>query len=82
MRQRLRQYILENKADLLNLDLSLARVLGAPAPHTLSSWAYKKSRFWTVVIDLIWRWLFSVDNHCKAEYEKTLSLSSLPPSAG
>lgn len=70
MREFLRRYISENFDDLLALDLKLARVLGAPAPHTLSSWAYLKSPFWTKFIDTIFSWLFSQTHHCYADYKR------------
>lgn len=71
------RYLNENFDDLLNLDLSVARVLGAPAPHTLSSYAYKldeEGKPWGKVtrplIDDIFRWLIDQPNHCKNDYER------------
>lgn len=73
----IRRYIDENFEDLLKLDLKLARILGAPAPHTLSSYAYLLDtqnkpwgKFWRRFID----WLFwKIDNqteHCKKDFER------------
>jgi hypothetical protein len=59
------RYLVENFDDLLALDLKLARILGAPAPHTLSSWAYEKSPFWTKIIDWAFLKLLGQRNHCK-----------------
>ena len=75
MKQRIVQYIVENYDDLLKFDLKLARLLGAPAPHTLSSYAYFLEqqgsfwgKFWRPKIDKIFEWLFSQTHHCYADY--------------
>lgn len=75
MRQAVRRYIQENWDDLLLLDLKVARLLGIPAPHTLSSWAYAtrlRQPFWNHLIDAIWVWLFNELDHCENDYKKRI----------
>lgn len=73
----IRRYIDENFDDLLNLDLKVARLLGAPAPHTLSSYAYMleqdKERwglFWRPVIDWFFIKLGDPPGHCYKDYKR------------
>lgn len=70
LRLALLRYFHENFDDLLVLDLKIARLLGAPAPHTLSSWAYLKSPFWTDVIDDLFLWFLGQEEHCRKDYER------------
>lgn len=79
MKDRIRNYIVENFDDLLALDLKVARILGAPAPHTLSSYAYLLECraswwgcLWRFVIDKIFLWLFEQKDHCKVDYERVV----------
>lgn len=71
MREFLQDYIRRNFQKLLKLDLRMARLIGAPSPHTLSSWAYVKSPFWRKFIDKLFWWLFNEADHCKQDYERT-----------
>ena len=73
MKAAIQRYVSENYDDLLNLDLTLARLLGAPAPHTLSSYAFEQSYFWRLVIDLAWLIVFDEKNHCEKDYKKRVS---------
>lgn len=73
LRKSIARYVNENYDDLLVLDLKIARLLGAPAPHTLSSWAYKNSPFWTAIIDLLFYWLYGQRGHCKADYNRVIT---------
>lgn len=73
----IRRYIDENFDDLLKLDLKVARLLGAPAPHTLSSYAYmldeKKKPWgmlWRPVIDWIFNKTYGQVDHCKKDYQR------------
>jgi hypothetical protein len=77
MRLVLLRYLTENFDDLLLLDLKLARLLGAPAPHTLSSWVHHKR--WKVlekIIDHFFKWLLNQDNHCQRDYQRCLQLQT------
>lgn len=71
------RYITENFDDLLALDLKLARLLGAPSPHTLSSYAEltaEKGRRWGLFcrwfINKLWWWLFNVEGHCRLDLDR------------
>lgn len=69
------RYLTENFDDLLLFDLKLARLLGAPAPHTLSSYAYsrKDSLFWRafqIITDKLAKWLLNQDDHCQVDYKR------------
>lgn len=82
MKEWLNRYIQENFDDLLAFDLKLARLLGAPAPHTLSSYAYKLEqdgkpwgKFWRPVIDWIFYWLREQINHCLDDYIRVVQLA-------
>lgn len=68
IRTAIARYIRENFDDLLALDLKIARLLGIPAPHTLSSYAHVKGGFWERVIDRIFKWLFNEINHCYNDF--------------
>lgn len=71
MRARIARYINENFDDLLVLDLKIARILGAPAPHTISSYAHLKGpRIWEKFIDGLWLWLFDEPDHCRTDFNK------------
>lgn len=79
MRKVLARYISENFDDLLALDLHIARLLGAPAPHTLSSYSYKLEladkrwgKFWRPIIDKIMYYILGQTDHCKADYERVM----------
>lgn len=75
MRYWLARYIRENWDDLLALDLKAARVLGIPAPHTLSSWAYAirlSQPFWWHLIDQLAWWLLDEEDHCEKDYNKRI----------
>lgn len=74
MKSAIQRYVSENYDDLLNLDMTLARLLGAPAPHTLSSYAFLKSPFWRMVIDLIFWVVWGQKNHCEKDYERVTKL--------
>jgi hypothetical protein len=73
MKKFLQRYIAENFDDLLEMDLKLARVLGAPAPHTLSSWSHLNSPFWAKIINLFFKWVFDQDNHCELDYNRVVN---------
>lgn len=75
IKQVLARYITENLNDLLALDLKIARLMGAPAPHTLSSYAYMLEvegkpwgQFWRPIIDRIFRFIFDQKEHCKDDF--------------
>lgn len=75
------RYVKENFDDLLALDLKMARILGAPAPHTLSSFSYKLEqegkpwgKFWRPVIDKIMLWAIGQVDHCKADYDRVMGV--------
>lgn len=70
LKSALSRYIRENFDDLLALDLKIARMLGVPAPHTLSSWAYYKSPFWTKFIDFLAWHILDQKDHCKGDFER------------
>lgn len=70
------RYMKENFDDLLELDLKVARLMGAPAPHTISSYAYMLEREQKPVgivlrpaIDDLFKWLADQPDHCKSDYE-------------
>lgn len=82
LKQALLRYFHENFDDLLKLDMKMARILGAPAPHTLSSYAYvmeQKGRwwglFWRPIIDFLAKKFFKQENHCYQAYLKTVNPS-------
>jgi hypothetical protein len=73
----LKRYLEENFDDLLALDLKVARLLGAPAPHTLSSYSYKLElenkpfgAFFRPIIDFLAETFFKDFNHCQGAYER------------
>jgi hypothetical protein len=77
LRTRLQVYITENFEDLLALDLKWARLFGAPAPHTISSYVYLLEtknkpfgKFLRPVIDKLFLWLFEQTDHCKQDFER------------
>jgi hypothetical protein len=77
MKRAILRYLNENFDDLLELDLKLARILGAPSPHTLSSYSYKLEqegklwgKFWRPVIDKVFKWLLTQIDHCKTDYNR------------
>lgn len=78
VRDAIQRYVHENFDDLLRQDMHLARVLGAPAPHTLSSYAYRLElegkfwgKFWRPIIDVVYgSWIMGQTNHCKQDYER------------
>lgn len=70
-------YLNEHFNDLLELDLALARLSGAPAPHTISSYAVVLEREGKLlglvsrpVIDGLFYWLIEQPNHCKRDYKR------------
>lgn len=73
------RYGTENFHDLLAFDLKLARMLGAPAPHTLSSWAYYRkdvSAFWCLfrkITDKLAYWLLKQVDHCQKDYQRVIN---------
>ena len=77
----IQRYVSENFDDLLKLDLKVARILGAPAPHTLSSYAYRLNQegkfFGKVFMPLIdeWYgvWIREEPDHCKKDYERVMN---------
>jgi hypothetical protein len=77
MRDWLVAYIRDNFNDLMQADLHLARLLGAPKGATLSGHSYVMEqqgkpwgKFWRPIIDRIFKWLWNQDNHCyKAHLE-------------
>jgi hypothetical protein len=74
MKAWLARYIRENFNELLALDLSLARLLGAPAPHTLSSYAYVHSKFWTKIIDFLAWWIMDEKDHCHRDFMRVMEI--------
>lgn len=71
------RYLVENFDDLLQLDLKLARLIGAPAPHTLSSWIHFKK--WVRLerfVNFWFKWLINQDEHCRRDYERCLQLQT------
>jgi hypothetical protein len=71
------RYLNEHFDDLLELDLALARLSGAPAPHTISSYAAELERDGKLLglvtrpaIDGLFYWLIDEPNHCKKDYER------------
>lgn len=75
------KFLNEKFDELLELDMAVARVLGAPAPHTLSSYAYELDKEGSLkgflcrsVIDTAFKWLIQQDNHCKQDYERVHGL--------
>lgn len=77
------RYIVENFDDLLALDLKIARLLGAPAPHTLSSYSYMLEQegkwwgeLWRPIIDKIMFWAMGQVDHCKNEYLSIVAKSA------
>lgn len=68
LRLRIGQYIEENFDDLLELDLKWARLLGAPAPHTISSYSHLKWKWLEPIIDWLFFWLYEEQNHCQNDY--------------
>jgi hypothetical protein len=79
MKDWLVEYIKDNFNDLLRADLKIARLLGAPQGYTLSGWSYKLEQegkpwgeFWRPVIDRIFLWLWSQEEHCKHAYMEDL----------
>lgn len=72
-------YISDNFNDLLRADLKIARLLGAPQGYTLSGYSYELEQqgkpwgeFWRPIIDIVFKWLWDQDNHCKLAYEEDL----------
>jgi hypothetical protein len=72
MRRALLRYIVENFDDLLRLDLRIARIMGAPAPHTISSYAHKKWKWLEPIIDKLAFWLWAEKGHCKNDYVRVM----------
>jgi hypothetical protein len=70
IRLRVVQYIEENFDDLLELDLKWARIMGAPAPHTISSYSHLKWKWLEPIIDRAWFWLFDEKEHCLNDYKR------------
>lgn len=72
----IRRYVTENFNDLLNLDMHLARLLGAPAPYTLSAYSYKLElegklggKICRPIIDKVFgSWIMGQTDHCKNDY--------------
>lgn len=80
MRVWLLKQLVDNFDEFMAWDLKWARRLGAPAPHTLSSWAYVKSPFWTKIIDTVYGdWLIEQPNHCKQDYDRVAQLAEQQP---
>ena len=79
LRTRILEYVYDNLEDLLNLDLKVARILGAPAPHTLSSYAFLEVNwFWKYfhrVTDALFKWLLGQENHCETDYKRVAQLA-------
>lgn len=80
LRQWLTRYLNENFDDLLRLDLKMARILGAPAPHTLSSYSWLLEskgkpwgRFWRPIIDKLFQWLLNQENHCLKDFNRVVN---------
>jgi hypothetical protein len=77
----IQRYVTENFNDLLKLDMHWARVLGAPAPFTLSAYAYKLEQegklggkvFRPLIDKFFGEWIMNEQNHCKTDYEKIMS---------
>jgi hypothetical protein len=75
LRKWLLRYVRENWTELLALDMKWARILGAPAPHTLSSWAWERrnaSKFWGLFrrfTDFLFLTFAKVPNHCQSAWE-------------
>jgi hypothetical protein len=66
---RIARYVEENFDDLLALDLKAARLLGAPAPHTLSSWAHQQSPFfYAKIIDALFYKIRGQTEHCRDDF--------------
>lgn len=77
------RYMKENYDDLLALDLSVARLMGAPAPHTISSYTHQLAKAGNpvacvagVFIDATFHWLLEQPDHCKSEYESVTGQNS------
>lgn len=77
LRLALLRYLNENFDDLLALDLKWARILGAPAPHTISSYAWKLEqenklwgKLWRPMIDWIFKWLLEQEDHCYKDFKR------------
>lgn len=67
------RYLVENFDDLLLLDLKLARLFGAPHPHTISSWVHLKGwKLLEKIINHFFKWLINQENHCQRDYERCL----------
>jgi hypothetical protein len=66
------RYIRENLDDLLALDLKIARLLGAPAPHTISGYSHIKWTWLEPTIDFLALWIFKQKDHCRKAYEKEI----------
>jgi hypothetical protein len=73
IRRFLQRYIRENRDDLLDFDLKLARVFGAPAPHTVSSYAHIQWTWLEPIINKLWLWLFKQKDHCRQDYLRVQS---------
>lgn len=74
------RWLHENYDDLLKLDLSVARLFGAPAPHTISSYAYQLDRegnrlgkVLRPLIDALFKWLKNEQDHCLNDYLRVKS---------
>jgi hypothetical protein len=70
MKRAILRYIVENWDDLLALDLKLARIFGAPAPHTISSYSHVKWKWLEPIIDALAIWLWSEFDHCYNDYKR------------
>ena len=70
MKRAIVRYVVENFDDLYELDMKWARILGAPAPHTISSYAClraSENRFWRWMkkfVDWAALRLFNQKEHC------------------
>lgn len=82
MLKAIQRYVVENMDDLLKWDMHVARVLGAPAPQTLSSYSYKLEQEGKVVgkitrpiIDVVFgQWVMGEKEHCKHDFARVTEL--------
>jgi hypothetical protein len=72
IRRFLERYIRENKEDLLAFDLKLARLLGAPSPHTISSYSHIQWVWFEPIVNATWWWLFKEKDHCRQDYLRVI----------
>lgn len=76
MRGKIRRWVVKHFDDLLTIDLTLARILGAPAPHTLSSYARLRElegrgSGWRKFIDFWYGWFVMGEiNHCEKDFRR------------